>query len=102
MRSAIERNDWKETARLLNQEWDARKRNHPGITTPRIERLIRLARQKGARAAKVCGAGGGGCVFFFCEPEAKGSIENALRRAGARVIPFAVAARGLTVRTEKS
>ena len=99
MRSALELNDWEETARLLNQEWEARKQNHPRITTPGIERLIRAARRNGARAAKVCGAGGGGCVFFLCEPGTKRNVETALRRAGARVIPFAVAERGLTVRT---
>jgi D-glycero-alpha-D-manno-heptose-7-phosphate kinase len=101
MRPAIEQNDWKETARLLNQEWEARKRNHSGITTPGIERLIQAARRSGAKAAKVCGAGGGGCVFFLCEPGTKRDVETALRRAGARVIPFAVAPRGLTVHAEK-
>lgn len=101
MREALEQSDWKRTVRLLNQEWEARKKNYPGITTPRIERLIRLARQNGAQAARVCGAGGGGCVFFLCEPDAKGKIEAALRRAGARVMPFAVAERGLTIRTDK-
>lgn len=98
--AALERSDWKETARLLNQEWEARKRNHPGITTPGIERLIRAARRNGARAAKVCGAGGGGCVFFLCEPGTKRNVEAALRSAGARVLPFAVATKGLTVRTK--
>ena len=101
MREALEQHDWAHTARLLGREWEARKKNYPGITTPRIERLIAMARRNGAQAAKVCGAGGGGCVFFFCEPEAKGSIEKALRRAGARVMPFAVAERGLTVRTAR-
>ncbi|MBI4463627.1 MAG: hypothetical protein HY647_02885 [Acidobacteria bacterium] len=52
----------------------------------------------GARAAKVCGAGGGGCLFFLVEPEAKGGLESALGRAGVRVIPFEVAARGLEAR----
>jgi len=99
MRSALERNDWKETARLLNQEWEARKRNHPGITTPGIKRLIAVARRNGARAAKVCGAGGGGCVFFLCETDSKSLVEQALRRVGGRVIPFAVAMRGLVVQT---
>ena len=102
MRSAIERSDWEEAARLLNQEWEARKHNHPGITTPGIERLIRAARRSGARAAKVCGAGGGGCVFFLCEPGTKRDVETALRRAGARVLPFAVAMQGLAVRERQA
>ncbi|OFV96644.1 MAG: hypothetical protein A3H28_09085 [Acidobacteria bacterium RIFCSPLOWO2_02_FULL_61_28] len=101
MREALEQGDWARAARLLNQEWEARKRNHLGITTPRIERLIRIAQQNGARAGKVCGAGGGGCIFFLVEPEAKGKIEAALRQAGSRVIPFAVARRGLEVRAQE-
>jgi D-glycero-alpha-D-manno-heptose-7-phosphate kinase len=99
MGAALEQRDWSRTARLLRQEWEARKKSYPGITTARIERLVALARRNGARAARVCGAGGGGCVFFLCEPDAKGKIEAALRTEGARVMPFAVAERGLTVRT---
>ena len=49
----------------------------------------------------MCGAGGGGCVFFLAEPDAKGKIEAALRHAGARVMPFEVASRGLAVRERK-
>ena len=101
MRQALEQGDCSRTARLLDKEWEARMRNHLGITTPRIERLIRIAQQNGALAGKVCGAGGGGCVFFLAEPEAKGRIEAALRQAGARVIPFAVAQRGLEVRAQE-
>lgn len=101
MREAVEQSDWERTARLLDQEWEARKKNHLGITTPRIARLVALARRHGAQAAKVCGAGGGGCVFFLVEPEAKGKIEAALGQAGARVMPFAVAARGLRVREQE-
>ena len=101
MRQALEQGDWARAALLLNQEGEAGKRNHLGITTPRIERLIRIAQQNGARAGKVCGAGGGGCVFFLAEPDAKGRIEAALRQAGSRVIPFAVARRGLEVRAQE-
>lgn len=101
MREALEQRDWERASRLLRLEWEARKKNHPGITTPRIERLIAHARRHGARAAKVCGAGGGGCAFFLVEPEAKGKIEAALRQAGARVMPFEVAGRGLVVRERK-
>lgn len=98
MRQALEEGDWAAAARLLHREWETRKKNYPGITTPRIEELIQLARRQGARAAKVCGAGGGGCLFFLAEPEAKAGLETALRRAGVRVMPFEVAPRGVEVR----
>ena len=101
MRHALENNDWRLTARLLKQEWGARKKNFPGITTPQMEHLMALARRHGALAGKACGAGGGGCVFFLVEPEAKATLETALRQAGARVLPFRIAPRGLTVKETK-
>jgi len=67
MRLALERPDWNETARLLRDEWAHRRKNAPAISTPLIDRLVEVARAAGARAAKVCGAGGGGCVFFLVE-----------------------------------
>jgi D-glycero-alpha-D-manno-heptose-7-phosphate kinase len=97
MRQALEEGDWRETAKILRLDWEARKRNYPGITTPRIERLISVARRRGALAAKACGAGGGGCVLFLAEPEARQRVETALREAGARMMPLKVAARGLEV-----
>ena len=60
MRGALEKQDWTEAARLLREEWTHRKRNAPGISTPLIDRIIQVTRRKGALAAKVCGAGGGG------------------------------------------
>jgi hypothetical protein len=38
-------------------------------------------------------------VVFLVEPEGKRGVEAALEDAGARVIPFRVAARGLQVRS---
>jgi len=52
MRDAVERADWKETARLLREEWTNRRRNAPGITTPLIDRLITTTRRSGALARK--------------------------------------------------
>ncbi len=99
MRPALLEGDWRSVGRLLHQEWQARTKNHSGITTPTIERLVALARRRGALAAKACGAGGGGCVVFLVEAEGKRKVEAALADAGARVIPFRLAARGLQVRS---
>ncbi len=99
MRQALEKNDWSEVARLLRQEWDHRRRNAPGISTPLIDRLMATARRHGAQAAKVCGAGGGGCVLFFTADGARARVEQALARHGGQVqmLDFRVATRGLTI-----
>lgn len=99
MRGALEANDWPEAARLLREEWSFRKTNAPGITTPLIERLVEVTRKAGAKAAKVCGAGGGGCVVFLCEPEAKARVAAAIAAEGAQVLNVAVAPKGVTVKT---
>ncbi len=98
MRQALERGDWAEAARLLREEWSNRKKNAPGITTPLIDRLVEVARRKGAVGAKVCGAGGGGCVFFLVERGAKQRVAGVIAAAGATVLPVCVAPEGVRVR----
>jgi D-glycero-alpha-D-manno-heptose-7-phosphate kinase len=97
MRQALEKPDWDEAARLLRQEWTHRKKNAPGITTPLIDRLVEVTRRAGAVGAKVCGAGGGGCVFFLVERGAKARVSEAIQREGGAVLPVRVAPRGVRV-----
>jgi D-glycero-alpha-D-manno-heptose-7-phosphate kinase len=97
LHEALSNADWNEAASLLRQEWKLRKTNAPKITTPLIEKLIRVATKNGARAAKVCGAGGGGCVVFLGEPEAKSRIEEAIRSAGGTILPCRVAREGMAL-----
>lgn len=99
MRSAITRQDWKEVGRLLREEWSNRRKNAPGITTPLIDRLIEVTRKAGSPGAKVCGAGGGGCVLFLVEPDAKQRVSEAIEREGATVLPVTVAPRGVRVQS---
>jgi D-glycero-alpha-D-manno-heptose-7-phosphate kinase len=97
MRGALERGAWQEAARLLRDEWAHRRKNAPGITTPLIDRLVRATRRNGACAAKVCGAGGGGCVVFLVEPDAKERVAEIIRREGATVLDARVEPRGVRV-----
>jgi D-glycero-alpha-D-manno-heptose-7-phosphate kinase len=97
MHDALSKPDWNEAARLLREEWKLRKANYPGITTPLIDKLMNTALKNGGVAAKACGAGGGGCVVFMVEPEAKERVAEALARTGGRVLPFQVAREGLKV-----
>ena len=97
MRGAVERADWEEIARLLREEWVHRRKNAPGISTPLIDRLVEVTRKAGARGAKVCGAGGGGCVFFLVERGARERVSAAIAREGATVLPVRVSAHGVQV-----
>jgi D-glycero-alpha-D-manno-heptose-7-phosphate kinase len=95
MRGALEKADWQEVARLLREEWENRRKNAPGISTPLIDRLVATTRRAGALGAKVCGAGGGGCVVFLVEPGAKAAVSAVIEREGATILPVSVAPRGV-------
>lgn len=98
MRAAVEKANWKEAGRLLREEWANRRKNAPGITTRLIDKLIDTTRKQGALGGKVCGAGGGGCVFFLVEPDAQERVRQTIAGLGATVLPVQVAAQGVRVR----
>lgn len=95
MRLALERGDWEDVGRHIAAEWDNRKRLAPGVTTPTIDALMHKAAAAGATAAKVCGAGGGGCLFCYGPPAAQPAIAAALASGGARVLNYRVETEGL-------
>jgi D-glycero-alpha-D-manno-heptose-7-phosphate kinase len=95
MRTALERGDWDEVGRQIAKEWDNRKRLAPGVSTPAIDDLMARAMAAGATAAKVCGAGGGGCLFCYGPPGARSAIAEALARGGARLLEFRIEMNGL-------
>jgi D-glycero-alpha-D-manno-heptose-7-phosphate kinase len=97
IRRALLDGDWAEVARGVDAEWTHRKRLAPGVTTPAIDDLIARARSAGAAAAKVCGAGGGGCLFCLAPPDATPAVRAALADGGARLLDCHVEPRGLVV-----
>ncbi len=100
MHQAVADADWQNVARLMREEWKLRKTNAPGITTPLIEKTVSAAMQSGALSAKVCGAGGGGCVVFLADPNSREKVAESIRKAGCHVLPARVATEGLRITTE--
>ena len=99
MRAALVANDWAEVGKVMREAYPNRKRLAPGITTPHMDALVTKALANGAEAAKVCGAGGGGCIAFLCSPERKQELERALAtEKGAEVLQWKVAREGLVVK----
>jgi len=97
LRHALSAGDWHGAARQIDLEWQARRRLAPGVTTPAIDALIARAGAAGSRAAKVCGAGGGGCLFCFADPPAVPAVKKALADGGARVLEYRIETQGLLV-----
>ncbi len=86
-------------AKALEEEWENRKGLASGVTTPRIDALMNAARDAGALASKICGAGGGGCMITFCVPGSEAPVIRALTESGARHLEYRIQPQGLRVET---
>jgi D-glycero-alpha-D-manno-heptose-7-phosphate kinase len=71
---------------LLHESWQIKKGLESSITNPEIDGLYERGIRAGARGGKLLGAGGGGFLLFFCEPEKQDALRRAM--AGTVEIPF--------------
>ncbi|MCD4830496.1 MAG: hypothetical protein K8R02_01660 [Anaerohalosphaeraceae bacterium] len=72
-------NDINEFGKLLHESWKLKRSLTDKISTPQIDNIYDVARNTGAIGGKVLGAGGGGFMIFFAEPEKQYKIRNALK-----------------------
>ena len=68
------------------------------IVTDEMQEIINFGKEHGSKAAKVCGAGGGGCIAFWV-PSSRDKMEliKKFREKGVQVIPFHADSEGLQV-----
>ncbi|MDQ3132526.1 MAG: hypothetical protein M3Q99_17405, partial [Acidobacteriota bacterium] len=99
LREALLNSDWNAVGEILFKAHPHRKRLAPNITTPKMDELIEIAYESGAAGAKVCGAGGGGCIAFFCEEGQRAAVETALAgEESVEVLDWQICAQGLIVK----
>jgi D-glycero-alpha-D-manno-heptose-7-phosphate kinase len=84
-------------ADLLHAGWLEKRRLAAGVSNSRIDELYALARRSGARGGKLAGAGGGGFLLLYCEPEAQPRLTDALHAAGLQRLDFRFSDAGATV-----
>ncbi len=97
MRSALLEERIEEFGELIGESWRHQKALDESVTNSQIERLFEIAKYAGGIHGKACGAGGGGCLLFYSDPNKKKNVEQALNAAGARVIPFRFEFNGLSL-----
>ena len=99
LRVALLESDWNKVGEILRAAHPHRQRLSPNITTTHMDALIEKALANGAIAAKVCGAGGGGCIAFYCEDGRRATVEKALanEEEGTEVLDWKISQVGLQI-----
>jgi D-glycero-alpha-D-manno-heptose-7-phosphate kinase len=88
MKNALLKGDLLHFGTLLNDNWDNQKRLHTSVTNPEIDSLFDLALGNGAIGGKASGAGGGGCLVFYCAGDQEHAVRRKLQDASCDVIDF--------------
>lgn len=78
----------------LNSGWMLKKQLADGISNTWIDEIYHRALVAGAQGGKICGAGGGGFLLLWAEPNAQPEVERAV---GLRRVPFRFEGNGSSV-----
>ena len=68
-----------EFGKLLNEAWNLKKSLSDSVSTSVIEAVYEKALASGAIGGKLLGAGGGGFLLFFCEPDKQSMLLEGLK-----------------------
>jgi D-glycero-alpha-D-manno-heptose-7-phosphate kinase len=88
MKESLFASDYRAFGRLLSENWKCQKALDGSVSTARLDAIVESALRAGASGGKACGAGGGGCLLFACEPDVRSSLMTTLSGAGLQVLDF--------------
>lgn len=80
---------------LLHESWQLKKQLASGVSNPTIENIYQRAREAGALGGKITGAGGGGFFLFYCRPQYREQVREAL--ADLQELPITLEPNGSSV-----
>lgn len=80
--------DIQKVASELKLSWEAKKKTSKSISNKLIESIELVLKDAGAISWKVSGAGGGGFIMIFVNPEDKRKIENKLKSLDGSIKRF--------------
>jgi D-glycero-alpha-D-manno-heptose-7-phosphate kinase len=85
MKEAVLTYDLDRFAAVLDRSWQNKKQMSKLISNSEIDSLYNFARENGAKAGKISGAGGGGFFMLCVDPVNKYDLKKALEQRGHRV-----------------
>ncbi len=83
---ALETKSYDKLPSLFSREFEARTRLSDGFSSPEIRRIHEIAKANGGEA-KICGAGGGGCVLLWSHDRRAKDLATAAEAGGFKVLP---------------
>ena len=79
MKEYILKGNFDGVAECLHQNWIEKKKTASVISNPQIEETYNFIMQNGGKAAKISGAGGGGFMIIWCDPQKRYDLIHALK-----------------------
>ncbi len=97
MRGVLLKGDLSGMGELLTAVWSAHKRLHPAVTNETLDGFFEEATKAGALGGRVCGAGGGGTMMFWCDRDRDYAVKRRLREMGGTIFDWSVDTEGLLI-----
>ena len=85
-RACCEAGTWDEIPRLFNLEFKYRVQLTSAFSSPEILKLKEISLSNGAKAIKICGAGGGGCVLIWVAPQERNQVIKVCEKEGFSIL----------------
>ena len=87
--------DLDDFGRLLDESWRLKKQTGKGVSTGAIDELYERGMKAGALGGKLLGAGGGGFLIFYVQPDKQKEVKKAM--SDLMYIPFKFTNEGSTI-----
>jgi D-glycero-alpha-D-manno-heptose-7-phosphate kinase len=85
MKEAILKGDFDGIVQSMRLGWASKKKSAKSVSNNYIDEIYEVAMSAGAKTGKVSGAGGGGFMMFFVEPEHRVSVINELKKFDGQI-----------------
>ena len=85
---ALETGRLRRLGEILHESWQRKKKLAAGVSNERLDRVYQVALEHGAVGGKIAGAGGGGFLLLYCEPEQQEPVTRVLETEGLARMAF--------------
>jgi len=85
MKKCLLNGEIQKMASILDHSWIAKKNTSSAVSNPFIDGIVETAKEAGALACKVSGAGGGGFMMFMVDPKLKKRVMDCIQEKGVSV-----------------